>query len=486
MQLEELIIPLTVNDLASKGIGNITSGLGKLNLGFIAVGASIAAMIGLMAGAVKASFEWADELDKLQDVTGVTNKQAAALNFVLRKSGVGTETLTKGMVILEKGLVKVDGTLDTTGQKLEDWGINVKDANGNVKDQATLIDDISKKYNSFSTQQERVNFLTDVFGRNGAELVDFFDTLAQEGGIDAVTQKVEKFGLAIDPSRYEAFNRNLNELKLIGTGLAVQFTEKLMPALEGVLDFFGKFAGMSPEDMFKNFGRLLEWLPAKFQNWAERVDWGKVSQDLINGINSIDWAGLGDKVRIAVGQILSGLGTVVKGIDWKGIFAAIGTAFLNFMAGLTGQSNWDNVKKTWGENLEQLKEIVGKLIQQAKDKVDEKLDAIKDKFSSIWQSIKDKVLRIINDIIAAINSIPLLPDIPGLGNGNNNGRRASGGPVIAGQSYQVAEFNQPEVFIPNANGRVESPNQTQNISVEMDEKKLARAFAQELQTMGIF
>src|SRR6185503_20586781 len=111
-----------------------------------------------------------------------TDKTAAALNFTLRKSGTNTEALTKGMTILSKGLVKADGSLDTTGKSLKAWGIDVLDANGMLKDQTTLIGEISDKYASFGTQQEKVNFLTETFGRSGAELIYFFDTLAADGG----------------------------------------------------------------------------------------------------------------------------------------------------------------------------------------------------------------------------------------------------------------------------------------------------------------
>ena len=51
------------------------------------------------------------------------------------------------------------------------------------------MDDIAARYADFGTQTERVDFLTNIFGRSGAQLVDVFDTLAQEGGIDAVIAK---------------------------------------------------------------------------------------------------------------------------------------------------------------------------------------------------------------------------------------------------------------------------------------------------------
>src|SRR5690348_12169256 len=114
--------------------------------------ASVATLVAGIGIAVKATFDWANDLDSLQDVMGGTNAQVAALNFVARKSKTGVDTLSKGMTILEKGLVKADGKLDVTGKALKAWGINVFDANGKLKDQTQILDDVSKKYQSFSTQ----------------------------------------------------------------------------------------------------------------------------------------------------------------------------------------------------------------------------------------------------------------------------------------------------------------------------------------------
>ncbi|MBL0320736.1 MAG: hypothetical protein IPP74_15785 [Alphaproteobacteria bacterium] len=98
--------------------------------------------------------------------------------------------------------------MSTTGKALEDFGISVLDAGGKVRDQSDLMNDIAGKYAEFGTQTERVDFLTNVFGKSGSQLIDVFDTLAKEGGIDQVKGKVESLGLVLDPNQYEDFQRN--------------------------------------------------------------------------------------------------------------------------------------------------------------------------------------------------------------------------------------------------------------------------------------
>lgn len=328
MNLEALVLPLEMSD---KGF----------RAGIAAATAGVAALVAGMGLAVKATFQWADEMDSLQDIMGGTNATAAALNFTLRKSGVATETLTKGMTILSKGLIKADGSLDTIGKGLKNWGINVMDANGMLKDQTTLIGDISDKYATFSTQQEKVNFLTEVFGRSGADLIDFFDTLAADGGIDAVAEKIEKLGLAIDPNRYEQFNRNLEEMKLIGLGLAVGFTERIMPALEAMSEWvftkgipgISKF-GSKINDAFKEGGVLgaADFILDEFDN----IDWDKVSSAVISGINSIDWAQAGMDFSALTKRVTESIAEFFGEVDWLGLGNSLASGLNNFIAGMFG------------------------------------------------------------------------------------------------------------------------------------------------------
>lgn len=232
MNLETLIVPLQLDKTGFDG--GIDSAIKKI-AGFAALSAGVIAVTAAIKGAVDATFTWANEIDMLGDVIGGTNEDMAAMAFIARKAGVPVEALTKANVMLEKGLVKSNGQLDTVGKSLKEYGINVKDANGNVKDSVQLTDEISRKYNSLSTQQERINFLTEIYGKNGAAMVDFYDTLAKEGGIDAARKKVEEFGLVLDPARMENFTRNMNELKMMFLGVQVAITEFVMPALENFL-----------------------------------------------------------------------------------------------------------------------------------------------------------------------------------------------------------------------------------------------------------
>lgn len=364
---------LEVLELPTKITGPLAGGLG------------ISAITDAVAGAIAVTEQWATELDEIGDIMGGTAKEGAALNFVLRKSGTDTAQLTKGMTILEKGLIEVQGTyrmtakeaaklgvaqegvytiLGQSGKALEKYGIKAVEANGKVKDQSALIEEISEKYNALGTQQERVTFLTDVFGKSGAELIDFFDTLAAEGGLDKVIQKVEDFGLAIDPDRYEQFNRSLEELKLIGTGLAVQFTEKLMPVLERFLEWTQEIAPRVQEfakRLFKafeggDFGKIDSFIAEligtqerRILKWIAEGGPEKISDQIVSWIDNIsEGAGIDSKALRAAQRMLRAIVRAVEAIDWGGIATAIDKK----VGESIGKVDWKNLGKKFGDWLE--------------------------------------------------------------------------------------------------------------------------------------
>jgi hypothetical protein len=407
----------------------VLGGIALLTTAVVAVGATL-------KSAVEDTFNWAKELDSIQDIMGVTNKEAAALNFILKKSGTETTQLTSAFTILEKGLVNANGELDEIGKNLDEFGISVFDANGKVKDQASLMKDISEKYNSFSTQQERVNFLTEIFGRSGASLIDVFDTLAAEGGIDKVSDKVEKLGLVIDPAKYEKFTRNIEEIKLAFLGMSVTVVDELMPAVEGFSEWWAT-------DGINTFTQMVAWL---------RVSIPEAIKESENGFESMTntWENHGLPVASQLILLYENINTILERLDPStasvaGKFTALGVA--------------QRLAVTWAT----LVNSYLKILETSLDSVNKVL------FQAIY--LWEKLASVSNIGGASLN-------ITNSGQGASG--RASGGNVIAGQAYNVAEFFSPERFVPSVNGRIDKMEE-RPIIVEIDENKITRGVVQGLQ-----
>lgn len=306
--------------------------------------AGIDAITGLIDGAIDRTQEWAAGMDELGDVTGLSEDKLAAWSFVAKKAGVEISELSSATVIMTKGLLDSTGELSTTGKALQDFGIDVKDANGNVRDQSALMDDIGKKYAEFGTQTERVDFLTNIFGRSGAKLVDVFDTMAAEGGIDQVRKKVESLGLVLDPTQYEEFQRNLNEVDLTFTGLANAFTGPLLPGASQLLDTFIKWI-QSP------------WIAEGIANVGEKL--GTLASDIAVGIDTGNWdkffSDFEEFTGIDIKPLMDKLGefsdwVVNEGLPaWNTFIENTKTGLADFSA--SSQTETAAIKQHWNELL---------------------------------------------------------------------------------------------------------------------------------------
>jgi hypothetical protein len=285
--------------------------------------AGIDAITGLITGAVDRTREWTEGMDALGDVTGMSEDKLAAWSFVAKKAGVEISDLSSATTIMVKGLLDSEGELSSTGKALQDFGIDIKDANGNVRDQSALMDDIGKKYAEFGTQTERVDFLTNIFGRSGAKLVDVFDTMANEGGIDQVKKKVEALGLVLDPTQYEEFQRNLNEVDLTFTGLANAFTGPLLPGATSLLETFTKWV-QSP------------WVAEGIAAIGEKL--GTLASDIAVGLETGNWDAFFASIKEFTGFDL----------------AAITTNFAEFQA--ASQTETAAIKEHWNQLLTAISE----------------------------------------------------------------------------------------------------------------------------------
>lgn len=388
--------------------------------GAIGVAATLLASVGALTAGIgklaQMTFDWAGDMDKLQDVMGGTNKEAAALNFVIRKSGTDVDKFKTGISILEKSLVEVDGSLGDSGKKLATFGINAFDAHGKVKDMSTIVGEISNKFNAMGTQQERVNLLTELFGKSGAELIDVFDTLAGEGGLSKATEKVEKFGLAIDPAKYEKFQRNIEEIKLAGLGLAVTFVDNLMPAVEG-------FTRWWETEGAADTAAMVKWLSTNIPiavNTSKKT-WETFTTFLDKNASPVikETSRLIQNVDTVLRMLDSGLS--LSKILWEGVLLAM-TPVIQM---------YNNVANS-------LRALSGAL--------------------SFANQLLEAGINAANRARAAAGAPVVVPAVTTSGGstGSRTGR-AWGGAMMAGQGYNVFERGRKsEVFVPNVSGKMET------------------------------
>ena len=247
-----------------------------------------------------------------------------------------------------------------------------------------------------------------------------------------------------------------------------------------------------------------------------------LDEELANLIDDIDWAGLGTKFGDSIEEAFD---DGIEGIDFPKFAVSLGNGIKTFLIAAAGEENvkifkehfvdyiilqmnnlekavtfgfrrmgWD--VKTTLNNFEldtsrQFRETMNNLEQTVSQKL---RDIAKEFFTRAFawtqqmvkgfesgksgllnklQGFVDEINSILNQIITSFKINIKFPTLGGGSSGNTGGGtnvkpgRASGGPVIGGQSYNVAEFFRPEIFTPQKSGRIDpmGANQLQQVRI---------------------
>ena len=236
-------------DVASKAGGSLAS---KLGGGLATVGkaaggialAGIAAAGTAMVGSVGAANDWAGKLDSLQDVLGTTADDSAALMVAIRGVGGDTDAITGQFAKLTTGIFDAKGGLSTSGVAMEKLGIAFRDSNGQLLPTTDLIKNIADRLALMPDGLEKTDAMMTLFGKSGKDMGDTMNALAN-GGLEAARVKAQALGLTIGQDGVEkslAMGRAMEDLQMVGQGLAVSLGSQLLPAIVPLIQKFAEWA----------------------------------------------------------------------------------------------------------------------------------------------------------------------------------------------------------------------------------------------------
>lgn len=141
----------------------------------------------------------------------------------------------------------------------------------------------------------------------------------------------EGIGMKLMPSLLklgDMFSRVLSDPRVLD--FIERFGNGIAEAADGLFSFFSKS---------ENFD--LSNLTGQFKDFMRGVDWQKLSDDFVAGMNSIDWVAVGAEVRTSAANIWKGIKAAAEGIDWQAVTAALGRGIGGAIAGLSGYISWD-------------------------------------------------------------------------------------------------------------------------------------------------
>ena len=176
---------------------------------------AVAAAIGTSAlvlnirEAVNTTVELAKEVDKLQELTGMTSEASSELIAVAGKAEVSFNTLQTGVVALTRkmgGLKDVhDLVAAASGQStnvFEKFGIQVKNTDGTMKSFSEVFGQIRTKIQEASTQTEKLAIATQFFRGASADLMPLL--VMTDAQYKEIAEDARKYGLILTQDNVSA------------------------------------------------------------------------------------------------------------------------------------------------------------------------------------------------------------------------------------------------------------------------------------------
>ena len=388
-----------------KELGSRLNEAGQKMRAFSAAAATVTAAIGAVT--VK-SAKWADDINTMSKKYRISTADLQKYSAAAQLVDVEVETIASSHRKLTKSMSSASKGTGKQAEAFEKLDVAITDSEGNLRDTDAVWNEVISKLGKVENETEREALAMDLLGKSAGNL----NPLIEDGGeaYQKLGETLKKYDLDfIDQETLDdanAFNDSLDTMKAVGTvalqQVGTQLSAYLAPAMEKIVDLFGKLAG---------------W----FANLSPQT------QAIIGIIASV--IAVAAPLLIIIGAISSGVGALIGVIGMLtapmlGVVAAIAAVIA---IGVLLYKNWDtikakakalwtNIKTTfagikksiidaWNNAKTKVTTAVTNMVSSVQNKigalknsVKSTFDSIKEKMTSAMQSAKDKIQGVIDKI----------------------------------------------------------------------------------------
>lgn len=234
-------------DKAARDFDKRMSAMEKRAYGFgKAIGTSLKAAAGVAAVAfgaltvaVSKAIDNADQLDEMSQKLQISTEQLSKWGYAAKLSGTDIDGLGRGIGLLSKNMAAAMDPKSRQANLFEALGIQIKDAVGNLRSVEQVIPEIADVFKTLDNATTESALSMQLFGKSGTELLEFLNRGSE--GISALGDELSTLGGVISGETAAAaadFKDELDKLKEIGGGLALQLAAALLPAMKELVGDF--------------------------------------------------------------------------------------------------------------------------------------------------------------------------------------------------------------------------------------------------------
>lgn len=329
------------------------SGLTKAaKVGGIALAAAGTAAAAFSVSAIKDSAAFADEINTLSKVTGMSTERLQEYTYAADLLDVSVDTISGSLSRLTKNM---DSAKSGTGEAADAFaalGIDVVDANGNLRDSNAVFDEAIEALGQIENETERDAAAMAIFGRSARELNPMIK--AGSKALKGLRKEAHKVGAVLDSDTLDALNNvqdGFDRLKgawgSLKKQLGAKIGERILPDLEKLVGLFQNLAATGDfGDFVDGIGDMIDDIVKEIPKYTEKII--QAIPKVINSISKIIVKLLPDLAKTigeTLGQLLRNLPELIEaGANLVGALAEGVIMFIpNLVSGIVDGFNGPEV-----------------------------------------------------------------------------------------------------------------------------------------------
>lgn len=297
-----------------KTLGSGFGSFGRIAAGaMVALGAAITATITIVLKAKRTYEDWMQQLDDLQDVTGMSAKATSLLAFQARMADTDVSALGRGVAIFTKTLDAARQGTEASLEPFQRLGVDLKDQGGKWRDLSEVLSEARDKLSEVEDQTTRNAIAAKLFGRGFKEMADWLDKSATE--MRQYTKWAAELGMVIGEKSMKAFQdyrKNQRKLSVGWDAIKINAYAALVPLINDIMP-----------SVINLIWKAGHWL-GRFRDLIEKKGWGKAFEQMVPGgkqviellkTSRLWWAKNGDEIEEAAklaGAIFKKLGQIAQ------------------------------------------------------------------------------------------------------------------------------------------------------------------------------
>lgn len=445
---------------------------------------------GLVVQQVRRVVSELDNIGKTADRLGLTTDALQELRAAAATAGISTNTLDMAMQRFGRRVAEARQGAGEAKGALEEMGIALFNADGSARSTEAVLGDVADAMQGMAVQTDRNRIAMKLFDSEGVALVNMLRDGAD--GLEEMRREARELGIVIDEDLIRNAEDAEDKLFLMSEVIRANLSEALInlaPLLVGAAEgvaaitrnirflFTAMDEGLARTETLEQLGTQLQQINAQIAE-AQRSGGGVAIDEFNMGESARDLndlyaqrAALLERIANLQSEVVTDLPEVVFDTeeleDTETTTRAIGRAasdaaesYEDMLAAIIANSPALQRLGFDAENLEST-------MQNVQTSMESAFMAMVDGTASAQDAFKAMARQIIMELYRVLVVQRLVGSFTPGGGGilgsvfNAFSGRAAGGPVQAGQPYEVGEHGR-EIFVPQSAGRVLSVAQAQN------------------------